>query len=99
MVLRNQDRVLCAGRLNGTHPLLGIELSRSEQFWVGSTVSPLAIQEGVGAEMNDDAKLEVLPCDLLGRGFHVNEVLQLCADVETTANGDANQQQERSATS
>ncbi len=65
VMLGDQDDVPGAGGLNGVHPLIGIEVDWVEDFRVGGAVTPLAIEEGVGRKVEDDAELEVLPDRLL----------------------------------
>jgi hypothetical protein len=55
--------------------LLGIELRGVEYFRVGGAVAPFAVEKGVRAEMDDGAHFEILPFDLLRRGFDVRECL------------------------
>ena len=77
MVLCHQNDVLGSGGLNGPHPLLGIELRGIEYLWAGCAVAPFAIHKRIRAKVNDYAKLEVLPCHLLRRGFNVGKILRL----------------------
>lgn len=76
-MLRNQNDIFRSRGLDGAHPLIRIEVRRRKYFRIGSTVSPFAVEESVRAEMNDDAKFEVLPFDLLRRRLKIDEVLSL----------------------
>jgi len=46
-----------------------------ENLRIGGAVAPFAVEKGVRAEMDDGAHLEILPFDLLRRGFYVGESL------------------------
>ena len=65
----DHDDVLGAGGFDGAHPLFGIELSWVENAGIGGAVAPFAIHESVGAKVDDHAEFEILPGDLLRRGF------------------------------
>ena len=75
VVLGDEDRVLCACGFCGLHPLVGVDVGGVEDGGVGGAVAPLAVEEGVGGEVDDDADLEVLPGCLGWGGFDVDEVL------------------------
>ena len=74
-MLGDEDDILCAGGADGAHPLVGIELGRIEDGGTGRAVAPLAIEKGVGGEVEDDAELEILPGDLIGSGSYVGGCL------------------------
>ena len=82
-MLRHQHHVARARGLGGLHPLLGIGLRGIEDLRVGRSVAPLAIEKGVGAEVNDDAEFQVLPLHLLRRRLHVGEVQSLRPNANT----------------
>ncbi len=75
VVLGDEDRILCACGFCGLHPLVGVDVRGIEDGGVGGAVAPLAVEEGVGGEVDDDADFEVLPGCLGGGGFDVDEVL------------------------
>ena len=56
------------------HPLVGIAFSGVKDVGIGGAVAPLAIEKSVGAEMDDDAKFEILPGNLLRRGLDIDGV-------------------------
>src|SRR5260370_28323227 len=75
MMLGDEDGVLCAGCFGGFHPLVGVDVGGMEDGGIGGAVAPLAVQESVGSEVDDDADLEVLPLDLRWAWLDVHEVL------------------------
>src|SRR5712671_3793208 len=76
MMFRDEDNIFDSGRFGGSHPLLWIGGRWIEGRWVRCSVSPLAVHEGVWAEVNDRADFEILPSHLLRTGLHVGEVLR-----------------------
>ena len=62
-------------RILRPHPLVGVDVRGIEDGGVGGAVAPLAVEEGVGGEVDDDADFEVLPGCLGWGGFDVDEVL------------------------
>ncbi len=64
-MLRDEHRISCARGFDGLHPLIGVDAGRIENLWVRGTVTPFAIKKCIGAEVDDDAEFEVLPCSLL----------------------------------
>src|ERR1700679_1315002 len=75
VMLGDQHNVLCAGVANRLHPLIGIKMCRVEDRRIGCAVSPFPIEKCISGEVDDDAKLQILPFDLLGRRLNVREVL------------------------
>src|SRR5271157_2841838 len=75
MVLGHENHIGCASRFDRAHPLFRIKIRGSKYVGAGRAVTPLAIQERVGAEMDDDSEFEILPRGLLWRGLDVGEVL------------------------
>jgi len=76
VVFGDQNDITDASGFRGLNPLIGVDVLRVEDAWRRRTIPPFAIQKCVGAEMNDGAHFHVLPCDLLGRWFHIDEVLR-----------------------
>ena len=74
VVLGYEHDVSCARIFRGSYPLVRIGVGRVENFGIGSSIAPFAIEESVGAEMDDDAKFEILPGDLLRRGLDIDGV-------------------------
>jgi hypothetical protein len=74
-MLGHEDYIADARGLQYPHPLIRIELRRIEYFWVGRAISPFAIHEGVGTEMDDRSHLQVLPIQLLWGWFQINFIL------------------------
>ena len=58
----------------GSYPLVGIGVGGIEDLGIGGAIAPLAIEESVGAEMDDDAKFEILSGNLLRRGLDIDGV-------------------------
>ena len=75
MVLGDEDYIFCACGFCGLHPLVGVNVRGIKDGGVGGTIAPLAVEEGVGGKVDDDADLKVLPGCLGGRGFDVDKVL------------------------
>ena len=71
----DDDNVSGASGFDGAHPLFRVESGGIEGGGWSGAVAPLAVEEGVGAEVEDDAEFEILPLRLLGRGFDVGEIL------------------------
>lgn len=93
VVLGNEDDVLCAGRSNGAHPLVGIEPGGVKDRRTGSAVSPFTIEESIGRKVNNDAKFKVLPCNLIRSRSNIsccrlsaegNSAEHQCGDQERT---------------
>ncbi len=78
MMLGDEHDVADARGFSGRDPLIGIDMLRIEDTDRRSAVSPFAIEEGIGAEVDDGAHLHVLPGDLLRRRLHVGKVLREC---------------------
>ena len=78
-MLGDEHYVLDSPRLQGLHPLLRVELRGIEYFRVGGAVAPLLVEKSVGAEVNNRAHFQILPFDLLRRGFYIGEVLRVAA--------------------
>jgi hypothetical protein len=57
--------------------LLRVNFSGIEYLGTGRPVSPLSIKVGIGAEVNEHAKFEILPFELLGGRFYVSKILGL----------------------
>ena len=66
-------RARCPG---GLHPLIGVDVSGVEDGGRCRTVSPLAIQEGIGGKVQDDTDLEILPLQLCGAWLDVGKALR-----------------------
>jgi len=75
MVLGDEDYVANAGRPQSTHPLFGIKFGWIEDLWVRRSVTPFTVHEGVGPKVDDGPHLQILPFQLLGRGFQVRKAL------------------------
>jgi len=75
VVFRHQNHILCAHSFDGSHPLLSIELRGSKHLGAGRPVSPLAIQERICAEVDEDSEFQILPFHLLRRRF---DSVKLC---------------------
>ena len=91
MMLGDQDDVSGAGRLDGAHPLVDIELGGIENFRIGFAVAPFAVEKRVSAEVDEGADFQFLPFDLLRRGFDVGEVLGAagrCGEGQKAAGGE-----------
>ena len=67
VMLSRQDDSLYAGGFEGPHPLLAVKPRRVEDSRIGVTVSPLAVRESIGPEMDECPDLVLLP-GYLGRG-------------------------------
>jgi len=65
MVLGHENHILCASRFDRAHPLFRIKLRGGKNVRAGCAVTPLAIQKGVRAEVDDDSEFEILPRNLL----------------------------------
>ena len=76
MVLGHKHDISCSSRFDRAHPLVWIELGGTEDLRVGGAVTPLAIQKGIGAKVNDHSELEILPFNLLRRWFDICEILR-----------------------
>ncbi len=64
VVLGGQDHGTEAGRAGGARPLTGIEPVRVEDRRILGAVSPLAVGEGVHAEVEEHRQLVALPGEL-----------------------------------
>ena len=84
-MLGHQDDIPCSCRLDGSHPLIRIELRGIENLWTGRSVSPFPVHESIGAKVDDHAELEVLPLYLLRGGLDLSKVL-------SKSNGNEDQQ-------
>ena len=65
VVFCRQDRHFESGLAEGSDPLLGIKVRRSEQGWTFLAVTPLASGEGVHSEMEESGHFQILPIKLL----------------------------------
>lgn len=75
MMFRDHDQIACAGGFGGGDPLFGVERGGIEDIGGGRAVAPFAVEEGIGAEVDQDAEFELLPGDLLGGGADVHHIL------------------------
>ena len=67
MMLGREDHRAEAARLRGTRPLPRIQVRRREDRRILAAVAPLAIGEGVDAEVQEERELVALPRELRGR--------------------------------
>ena len=65
VVFCRQDRHFESGLAEGSDPLFGIKVRRSEQGWTFLAVTPLASGEGVHSEMEESGHFQILPIKLL----------------------------------
>ena len=68
MVLAGQNQCLHAGTFDCGDPLVGIQRIGVEQRRVFGAVAPLAVREGIHAEMGKGVKFKLLPCQLARAG-------------------------------
>ena len=68
MVLAGQNQRLHAGTFDCGNPLVGIQRIWVEQRRVFGAVAPLAVREGIHAEMGKGVKFKLLPCQLARAG-------------------------------
>ena len=76
MMLRDEHDTLRARRDDRVHPLVGIELRRVEDLRVRRAVGPRAVQKCVRADVQDHARLQVLPHRLLRRRLQIRRALR-----------------------
>ena len=68
MVLGGEDDAFHACGLEGACPLLAVQVRGVEAGGGSVAVAPLAVGEGVGAEVDEGIGLHLLPGHLMGRG-------------------------------
>ena len=77
MVLAGQNQRLHAGTFDCGDPLVGIQRIGVEQRRVFGAVAPLAVREGIHAEMGKGVKFKLLPCQLARAGRDRSRIADL----------------------